>query len=185
MLYKSYIVTHQNKFFGICSILILVFRLGWSVTDAIWATGSWDYTQGVCIFNENATSGLFYTIADISADVIATAGAVIMFFLSGSYKLGLRSVSYLIARENILRSSVVLLFESFFLYATLVWKDAGAFQVLFTVQNLVYIFLMNMELVWKTVRDQEDVKSFICSGDDNQNTFPGAEKDDGGLGHTV
>ncbi|ORY47428.1 hypothetical protein BCR33DRAFT_715143, partial [Rhizoclosmatium globosum] len=155
MLYKSWAVTEFNAFYGGISALLTLYRFVWAVIDMCWSQGQWN--QNNCWVFVNPTSNLQYTLADVLTDSVATIGAVMMFVKNhGNIQmLEGQSLWFLIARENVLRTTIILSMDLYYLYTIFVPLGVSEWMILSAAQNLVYSALMNIELVWKDVRDSQ------------------------------
>ncbi|KAJ3070860.1 hypothetical protein HDU98_006125 [Podochytrium sp. JEL0797] len=56
------------------------------------------------------------------------------------------------AKENVLRSLLILAIELYFFYTTIVPIDPNLWNILSNLQNAIYVILMNMELIWRRAR---------------------------------
>ncbi|KAJ3062808.1 hypothetical protein HDU98_001340 [Podochytrium sp. JEL0797] len=154
VLYKSYVVTGRNRIYGVVATVAFLYRIGWTIADLILTGGSWDPVAQACNYNYNGLTGFHYTIADIACDLVATAGSVAMFLKPANSLLSFQSMWFQLVKENVLRSVVTMLINPFVMYMNLTCKDYLVMNVVYTVQNYTYVRMMNLEILFKDLRDE-------------------------------
>ncbi|KAI8607650.1 hypothetical protein BC830DRAFT_1158220 [Chytriomyces sp. MP71] len=153
MLYKSYVVTQFNKFFCVFAILSALYRFGWAFGDLYLSQGQWIPAStvnatGVCVFNQNPVTGFNSTVADMVADCLATIPAAIAVFRMGSIASTFSEMTMHLFKENVVRTVLIVILNSFVMYAFATWTNGFFLFILLSIQILVYIKLLNLELYW-------------------------------------
>ncbi|KAI8829389.1 hypothetical protein BJ741DRAFT_623244 [Chytriomyces cf. hyalinus JEL632] len=152
ILVKTYTTTRENKMFLSLLTLVLLYRLGSSIADLILTYAAWDASLQACLFYQNQETLRHYTFADISCDVLATAGSLAL-LVSGSG--GLSSLVGQLLIENVVRSGLTLALNGAVMYVA--HSGAMSFDDLsltWMIQNYILMQLMNMEHVYKKRRQE-------------------------------
>ncbi|KAI9352749.1 hypothetical protein BDR26DRAFT_849808 [Obelidium mucronatum] len=156
MLWKSWIVTEKNRVFLTFATLALTYRAVWGIIDLLWSGGyivfDSDLHKSNCEFDQNKISAFHCTIGDVASDVIATIGSLYMFFKPENQTLAFQSLWFQLAKENVIRSVVTLIVCVILIYLEQSDVHPGVFYVAFTIQEYVYIRLVNMEINYKETR---------------------------------
>ncbi|KAI8609001.1 hypothetical protein BC830DRAFT_891456 [Chytriomyces sp. MP71] len=156
MLYKSNLALGKSFMFTVVTCLCLVYRMGWVAADIAltFLPVSWDPAQQLCLFKQDPLAALNYTIADVLADLVSSAATMAAFSRQGGFEMDMYGLSFQLVKEAALRSLVCLGMDVFFVVVVFRWSSAGQ-NVAYAVQNLIYLKVINMELWWKEVRENQ------------------------------
>ncbi|ORY45096.1 hypothetical protein BCR33DRAFT_193276 [Rhizoclosmatium globosum] len=148
LLLKTYMVTRQNSVAAYILVIAFLHRLCWTLMDIVSSKGQW--VNHDCIYDQNTLSAIGYNAADILIDVICTGLSVAYSweFLGSDFT----RIGEIIVRENVLRSLMILSVNSFEIYAVCTFTDPFALNIAFSIQNYVYPFALNAELLWLGIR---------------------------------
>ncbi|KAJ3223937.1 hypothetical protein HDU81_008830 [Chytriomyces hyalinus] len=172
LLYKTYAVSNRNRIVLAVGVLILAHRVMWSVWDIAKSGGVYDAETDTCYYYQYPFVGFAYNVADLIIDVFCTIvsiGANWNYLFTSFGKL-----AEVLAKENILRSVLVLSINSYVMYVNLHVEDLMTVMVSSMLQNYIYTRAVNAELFWVEERRSAIEKS--TKGD------TGSERHSGGSG---
>ncbi|KAJ3067423.1 hypothetical protein HDU98_009362 [Podochytrium sp. JEL0797] len=110
ILYKTYLVTSEARWFLLLAGVGLMNRVPWMALDLRDSHGVWNFANEVCVWNQNSTTSLGYMSADIICDLCATTTALV--YCSNYFSTNIRRLFVILATENVLRSFFSLLIMS-------------------------------------------------------------------------
>ncbi|KAJ3073413.1 hypothetical protein HDU98_001597, partial [Podochytrium sp. JEL0797] len=142
ILYKTYLVTSEARWFLILAGVALLNRVPWMALDFRDSYGEWDFVNEVCIWNQNSTTSLGYMSADIFCDLCATITALA--YCSKYFSTNIRQLFVVLATENVLRSFFSLLITSISMALV---RNENPIQVMYFSGVSMYMFahILNSE----------------------------------------
>ncbi|KAI8826520.1 hypothetical protein BJ741DRAFT_39622 [Chytriomyces cf. hyalinus JEL632] len=146
MLYKTYAVSKRNKVVLAIIVLLLANRAVWSIWDIAKSTGVYDADTDVCAYYQYPLSGFGYNTADLIIDAFCTIVSIAANWAYLFTSFG--QLGEVIAKENILRSVLVLSVNSYLMYVNLHVQDLMTILVAYMLQNYTYTRAVNAELFW-------------------------------------
>ncbi|KAI8611477.1 hypothetical protein BC830DRAFT_653789 [Chytriomyces sp. MP71] len=158
ILYKSNLILGKSRVFNFVACVCLLYRMSWVVADIFltFIPVSWDPIEEACQFLQDPLTGLNYTVADILVDVVSTIATVIAFWRQGGFTMDIYGLSFQLVKEAALRSVLCLGMDVFYCLVVFQWSGAAQ-NVACGLQNLIYLKVINLELWWKEVRDNQQV----------------------------
>ncbi|KAI8609367.1 hypothetical protein BC830DRAFT_1150960 [Chytriomyces sp. MP71] len=160
MLYKSSLVLGNFLAFQIVACLCILYRTTWAVVDIVLSNLPvvWDPAANMCVFLPCPLSTLNYTLGDVMADVVSTFATIMAFVRQGGFEMDRYGLSFQLVKEAALRSALCLGLDTFFLLFVYQWSGSAQ-NISYAVQNLIYLKLINLELMWKGVRDRQHMEA--------------------------
>ncbi|TPX50892.1 hypothetical protein CcCBS67573_g10064 [Chytriomyces confervae] len=146
MLFKTYAVCKRNKIVLACIVLLLANRAVWSIWDIAKSTGVYDAETDVCAYYQYPLSGFGYNTADLIIDAFCTIVSIVANWAYLFTSFG--QLGEVIAKENILRSILILAVNSFILYVNLRVEDLMTILMAYMIQSYTYTRAVNAELFW-------------------------------------
>ncbi|TPX50894.1 hypothetical protein CcCBS67573_g10063 [Chytriomyces confervae] len=146
LLYKTYAVSKCSKTVRAFSVLLLAHRLVWSVWDLAKSGGVVDPVTDACYYYQYPLSGFGYNAVDLVIDVICTLASIVANWNYLFTSFG--QLAEVLAKENILRSILILSINSYVMYINLHVEDFMTILVAYMLQNYIYTRAVNAELFW-------------------------------------
>ncbi|KAI9336763.1 hypothetical protein BDR26DRAFT_477720 [Obelidium mucronatum] len=145
MLFKTYLVSHRNKYMLAAVSVLLVNRIVWSFLDTHYSSAEWDDTEKMCVYTQNAWTGVGYNSADTIIDAFATLAVILICYkkfdsLKHAYKA--------LIEKNILRSIVVISMDIFLIWSSENWTSQYLSWLAWFMQNYVLSRALNWDLFW-------------------------------------
>ncbi|ORY41716.1 hypothetical protein BCR33DRAFT_718836, partial [Rhizoclosmatium globosum] len=151
ILIKANTVAKNNKVYSVFAVGSFLYRIGWTIPDLVWVRGVWNADEKLCEYFSSPLSGLNCAVADILCDIVASFLVLAVFLQKKRLDPEATGVTLwqLLLKENMIRSILALVVNSFILWANLHVDDINILFIFYGLQNYTYIQLMNLELYWK------------------------------------
>ncbi|KAJ3230011.1 hypothetical protein HDU78_008684 [Chytriomyces hyalinus] len=148
LLHKTWVMSSNRKLTGGIAILILVSRACWAVADLALSRSYIDDSNTCMGWSQNQLTAIGFTAVEVVCDVICTAFALsvgVSLWQSESAK----PLGAILVSENVVRSFVILVIQTvfLFLYCNVISLGTGEgnFWVLNAAQVYIYSLALNSE----------------------------------------
>ncbi|KAI8826524.1 hypothetical protein BJ741DRAFT_39977 [Chytriomyces cf. hyalinus JEL632] len=146
LLYKTYAVSKRNKRVLAFSALLLAHRLVWSLWDLVKSGGVVDPVTDMCYYNQYPLVGFGFNTADLIIDAFCTLVSIMANWDYLFTSFG--QLAEVVAKENILRSVLILSINSYVMYINLHVEDLMTILMAYMLQNYAYTRAVNAETFW-------------------------------------
>ncbi|KAJ3076133.1 hypothetical protein HDU98_005552 [Podochytrium sp. JEL0797] len=150
ILYRTWLVTSQNKYFLAFAIVAFLNRTAWAIYD-LSTVASYISTGGFCQLKSLITPQVGYLASTIFIDIGCTIPTLLisLFYFKHS-ELG--SLFAVMAWENLIRTTFVLAIQSVLVWATLGNVDSNWAYIIQASQGYVFAQVVNAEFWWVRLR---------------------------------
>ncbi|ORY45092.1 hypothetical protein BCR33DRAFT_716434 [Rhizoclosmatium globosum] len=155
LLYKTYALCPAKPRIRLSIGLVILHRFLWTLADLVSSRGIYNDATNACEYYQNPITGFGYNASDIICDLFCTYIAVSKNWSHLSrHSKNFSIVARIVVHENILRSVIVLLVNSFeaFVFIGINSKNVFLAWLAYLVQDYFYARCLNAEFLWIKLR---------------------------------